>query len=106
MFEMITDVSFVGPVLFGLLGIGLWILVTYFDPSDDRITASFRVAMLHTRPMTIGLISYLMLCVMAYRNDELTDVMAICMGYANHSLVVKLFDTVGSRLQSRLTKEP
>lgn len=102
MIHALTDPTFYNPALFGLLGIALWIFVTWVDPTDDTISGSLKVVARHTRPLVIGLVSYLMLCVILHRQSELTDAMACFAAYTNHSLVVKIFDTMAARHQAKL----
>lgn len=47
----------------GTLGVFAWILKTWADPNDDRITTTlYRAFYLHSTSLTIGFLSYVVSC--------------------------------------------
>lgn len=102
MIETLSNPMFYEPTAIGLLGVALWILSTWADPTDDTIAGTLSRAFgKHSRTLTVALFSYLGICVALYEADALTKVAAFTSGYMNQSLLTKLMDTYRAKIESR-----
>ena len=98
-----AQAAFYVPTLIGFVGILLWALFTWADPSDDTITASFRIARKHTRTLVFAILSYFALCVLLYEKSLLNWPAALACGYLNQDLWTRAMEIRRSLLLSQLT---
>lgn len=100
----ITQAAFYEPTAVGFVGILLWALFTWADPSDDTISGSFRIASKHTRTLLFAVVSYFALCAMMYERDLLNWVAALTCGYFNQDLWMRAMEIRRAALLSKLAE--
>jgi hypothetical protein len=97
-----AQAAFYVPTAIGVVGILLWALFTWADPSDDTIGASFRIARKHTRTLVVAVASYFALCVLLYERDLLNWPAALACGYFNQDMWVRLMEIRRAALLAKL----